>query len=97
MTQPAGPLKIGVIFLGRRRPGFDMDWGWGIEQRVRGWLEKSEFTVFDPGEKAVDDGSLRRSLAACEEAKINAIVVLQTTMGDGRLAPTLAQQWPDPI
>ncbi len=97
MRQPAGPLKIGVVFLGRRRPGFDMDWGRAMEQRVRGWLEKSEFTFFDPGEKAVDDASLRRSLAACEEAKINAIVVLQTTMGDGRLAPTLAQLWPDPI
>jgi L-arabinose isomerase len=97
MTQSAGRLKIGVIFLGRRRPGFDMDWGRATEQRVRGWLQKSEFTVVEPGEKAVDDASLRRSVAACEEAKVNAIVVLQTTMGDGRLAPTLAQLWPDPI
>lgn len=91
------PLKVGVIFLGRRRPGFDMDWGRTMEQRVRSRLEKSEFTIFEPSEKAVDDASLRRSLAACDEAKINAIVVLQTTMGDGRLAPTLGQHWPDPV
>lgn len=97
MTQPAGSLKIGVVFLGRRRPGFDMDWGRAMEQRVRGWLEKSEFTIFEPGEKAVDDASLRRSLAACQEARIDALVVLQTTMGDGRLAPTVAQHWPDPV
>src|SRR5262249_22604135 len=75
----------------------DMDWGRAMEQRVRAWLEKSEFNICEPGEKAVDDASLRRSLAAFEEAKVNAIVVLQTTMGDGRLAPTLAQLWPDPI
>ena len=97
MTQPVGPLKLGVVFLGRRRPGFDMDWGRAMEQRVRGWLEKSGFTICEPSEKAVDDASLRRSLAAFEEARVNAVVVLQTTMGDGRLAPTLAQLWPEPI
>jgi L-fucose isomerase-like protein len=60
-------------------------------------LKKSGFTIVEPGEKAVDDASLRRSLAACETEKTDAIVVLQTTMGDARLAPTLAQLWPDPV
>ena len=27
--------KLGVIFIGRRRPGFDMDWGRAMEERVR--------------------------------------------------------------
>ena len=68
-----------------------------MEDRVRARLKKSGFAIFEPGEKAVDDASLRRSLAACEAEKIDAIVVLQTTMGDARLVPTLAQLWPDPV
>jgi len=89
--------KIGVIFLGRRRPGFDMEWGRGLEERVRGWLRTTPFAIVEPPEKAVDDASLRRALAACETEQVDALVLLQTTMADGRLAPTLAQLWPDPL
>ncbi len=89
--------KLGVIFLGRRRPGFDMEWGRKTEGRVRTWLEEGGWAAFEPGEKAMDEASLRRAVAACEEAGTEAIVLLQTTMGDGRLAPTLAQLWPDPL
>ncbi len=98
MNQPdKTPLKIGLIFLGRRRPGFDMDWGKAMEQRVRMWLQKTDFTIFEPGEKVTDDSSLRKAMSACEAQKPDALVLLQTTMGDGRLAPTLAQLWPDPL
>jgi L-fucose isomerase-like protein len=102
-SQTAGPAakekwpKVGVVFLGRRRPGFDMEWGKVMEQRVRGWLPKTQFSIFEPSEKAVDDASLRRIMAACEAQKVDAIVLLQTTMGDGRLAPTMAQLWPNPL
>ena len=36
-------------------------------------------------------------MAACDAQKVDALVVLQATMGDGRLAPTLAQLWPHPV
>jgi L-arabinose isomerase len=90
-------LRVGVIFTGRRRPGFDMDWGRGMEERVRAQLQLSGFAIFEPPEKAIDEGSLRRVMDACEAQRVEAIVVLQTTMGDGRLAPSLAQLWPDPV
>jgi len=90
-------IRVGVIFLGRRRPGFDMDWGGKMEERVRIWLKETDFLVVEPPEKAIDDGSLRKAMAACDSEKVEALVVLQTTMGDARLAPTLAQLWPDPI
>jgi len=53
--------------------------------------------VVEPAEKAVDDASIRRAVAACAEQGAQALLLLQTTMGDGRLAPTLAQLWPDPL
>ncbi|HEY5913545.1 MAG TPA: L-fucose/L-arabinose isomerase family protein [Verrucomicrobiae bacterium] len=89
--------RVGIIFLGRRRPGFDMEWGRQQEAKVRAWLRESKLTFVEPPEKATDDQSLRRAVAACSEQGAQVLVVLQTTMGDGRLAPTLAQLWPDPI
>lgn len=95
---PNNLIKLGVIFIGRRRPGFDMDWGTAMETRVRATLQtEKDFTCFEPAEKAVDDASLRRALAACAGQAVDAIVILQATMGDGRLAPTVAQLWPDPV
>lgn len=92
-----GKLTVGVVFLGRRRPGFDMDWGRRMEERVRAWLRQTPFAVFESPEKVIDDASLRRVMTTCEAAKVDAVVLLQTTMGDGRLAPTLAQLWPSPL
>jgi L-fucose isomerase-like protein len=89
--------KLGVIFLGRRRPGFDMEWGKQQEAKTRDWLRQGDFSVVEPAEKAVDDASIRRAVAACAEQGAQALLLLQTTMGDGRLAPTLAQLWPDPL
>ena len=97
MSTANSKIKVGVVFLGRRRPGFDMEWGKQMETRVRGSLAKSGFEFFEPSEKAVDDPSLRRVMAECEAQKIDALVLLQTTMGDARLSQTLAQLWPDPV
>lgn len=90
-------LKLGVIFLGRRRPGFDMEWGKRMEDRVRGWLQKSGFAYFEAPEKVIDDTTLRKAMGLFGEKSVDVIVLLQSTMGDARLAPTLAQLWPDPI
>lgn len=97
MNEQVSQPKVGVIFLGRRRPGFDMEWGKVMEQSVRGWVQKAGFDIFEPSEKVIDDASLRRVMTACEGQKVEAIVLLQTTMGDARLAPTLAQLWPHPL
>ncbi len=97
MINTARIPKVGVIFLGRRRPGFDMEWGKVMEQSVRGWLQKTAFDIFEPSEKALDDASLRRVMAQCDAANVDAIVLLQTTMGDARLSQTMAQLWLDPL
>jgi len=90
-------MKIGLIFLGRKRPGFDMQWGRLTEQRVRERVARTECDVFEPPEKAIDHASLRRAVEACERQSVDAIVLLQATMADGRLAPTAAQLWADPL
>jgi L-fucose isomerase-like protein len=89
--------KLGVIFIGRRRPGFDMEWGRKMEEKVRGWISKAGYTVIEPAEKPVDDATLRQAMNGIEKQNPDVIVMLQATMGDGRLAPTMAQLWPDPL
>ncbi|HWF17909.1 MAG TPA: hypothetical protein VG754_01495, partial [Verrucomicrobiae bacterium] len=89
--------KLGVIFIGRRRPGFDMEWGRQMETRVRNWIAQAGYETAEPAQKPVDDTTLRCAMAELEEENLEAMVVLQTTMGDGRLAPTLAQLWLDPL
>ncbi len=89
-------IKLGLIFLGRKRPGFDMDWGGGMEAKAREAVNQTAFEVFEPSQKAVDEASLRQVVAECKEAGVQVLVLLQTTMADGRVAPTLAQIWPYP-
>ena len=89
-------LRLGVVFLGRKRPGFDPEWGQSMEERVRRSLGRQAWEIFEPPHKAVDDGTLRMAVAACLERDVEALVLLQTTMADLRLTPTLAQLWPAP-
>jgi len=90
-------VKLGVVFLGRKRAGFDPEWGKAMTERVRTCVAKTEFDIFEPPEKVTDDASLREAVAACGKAGVDAIVTLQTTVADMRLAPTFSQIWPDPI
>ena len=91
------PPTLGVIFVGRQRPGFDMEWGRHMEERARRALQQTGLVLFEPPKKVIDYLSLRQAMAACETKQADAMVLLQTTMGDGRLAPTFAQLWPDPL
>ena len=90
-------VRIGVLFLRRKRPGFDPEWGKRVEYAVRDTLSKAEFSVFICEVNIVDDSSLRQALRECEKAGIDVLVVLQPTMSDGRLAPVLGQLWDAPI
>lgn len=92
----AKPSTLGVIFLGRQRPGFDMAWGHQMEERARKALQQTGLVLLEPQKKVIDYLSLRQAMAACESNRVDIIVLLQTTMGDGRLAPAFAQLWPDP-
>jgi L-fucose isomerase-like protein len=93
----ASLVKLGLLFLGRKRPGFDPAWGARMEQQVRAAVASTVFEVVEPPEKVVDDPSLRRALDGFRQSGVETVVALQTTMADARMAPTLAQLWRDPI
>ncbi len=89
-------MKLGLIFLGRKRPGFDMEWGAAVDEQVRQAVRRPDWDFVEPAAKVVDEASLRAAMPELRQADVDAVVLLQTTMSDGRLSPTLAQLWPDP-
>jgi L-fucose isomerase-like protein len=50
-----------------------------------------------PSRQVVDDATLRAAVGEFREAGCQTLLVLQPTMGDGRLAPILAQHWDRPL
>ena len=93
----AGAPRIGVIFLGRKRTGFDPDWGQQMNARVREGLAALGLSFFIPTVKICDDASLAAAVGACREEGAEVLLALQTTMSDARLARTITQLWPDPV
>lgn len=87
----------GVVFLGRKRPGFDEEWGAAMAERVTTALSARSWGVFFCPAKAVDDATLRKAVSECKASGCETLIALQTTMSDGRLAPLLAQLWNGPI
>ena len=84
--------KLGVLFLGRKRSGFDAEWGRRMGKRVTDFLMDSTYELRTV-ERAIDNASLQNAVAQCRKAGCTVLIVLQPTMSDGRLAPLLAQQW----
>ena len=95
--QPRPALKAGVLFLRRKRPGFDQQWGASMEQQARRTLMATGLETFIPDIRVVDDVSLREALRGCHEQDCDVLIALQTTTSDGRLAPVLMQMWRDPV
>lgn len=87
--------KVGIVFLGRKRAGFDMEWGKTMMERVRSSL--GSFDWMEPSVNVTDDATIIEAVNQCKAQDVDALVTLQTTMSDARLARTLCQVWPDPV
>jgi len=90
-------LRVGFLVIGRKRPGFDVDWARAMETSAWSALQALAGTAVRPQTRVVDDATLRQVLEVLQQAHCDALVVLQPTMGDGRLAPVLAQLWDAPV
>lgn len=89
--------KLGLLFLGRTRPGFDPEWGAEMKRAIRGFLDSSGYRYFVPSENIPTDAALRDALEKCRREAVDVLVVTQPTVSDGRLAPILAQAWGQPL
>ncbi len=90
-------VRIGLLVIGRNRPGFDPLWGREVQAAAGQALRRLPWPCFEPSAPAVDDASLRQAVAELRQAGCEGLLVIQPTMGDGRLAPGLIQLWAAPL
>jgi L-fucose isomerase-like protein len=94
----AGAEKpIGLLILGRKRPGFDQEWNKLICRRSVTAMEKLGFKCVGFDAPVIDDVTLRAALDGIRAAGCDSLVMLQPSMGNGQLALSLSQAWPEPI
>src|SRR5439155_9288609 len=90
-------MNIGVVGVGRKRPGFDQEWNALMRQRCLGALQALGFTAVGADAPVVDDQTIGAVLERIRHAKCDALLVLQPSLGNGQLALALSQQWSLPI
>lgn len=88
---------LGVLILGRKRPGFDQEWNQIMCRRALAALANLGFNAIGAEVPVVDDLTITAALDRLQQAGCQALVMLQPSMGHGQLALTVAQRWPDPI
>ena len=86
--------QIGLLIMGRKRAGFDPEWGAATRTRILETLEALPYPITVPSENIADEQTLREAVEACRLAGVTVIVVVQPTISDGRLAPLLSRLWP---
>ncbi len=89
----ARTTEVGFLVLRRTRPGFDHEWGGQMEDAAREALRAVGRHPREPDVAVTEPAALPAALAQLERARCETAVVLQPTIGDGRIVPTLAQQW----
>jgi len=100
MQKPAKEMAsapLGVMILGRKRPGFDQEWNQLVCSRAVTALKSLGYKTVGAEKPVVDDATIKAALDHLREAGCQAMVMLQPSMGHGQLALTVAQQWPDPV
>ena len=88
---------LGVLILGRKRPGFDQEWNQVVCGRAVAALKSLGYATVGADKPVVDDATIAVAIQNFKDAKCQAMVMLQPSMGHGQLALTVAQQWPDPV
>jgi len=88
---------LGVLILGRKRPGFDQEWNQIICGRALAALKDLGYATVGAEAPVIDDATIKTALDRIREAGCQALVMLHPSMGNGQLALTVAQQWPDPV
>jgi L-fucose isomerase-like protein len=95
-SQPTS-RPLGVLILGRKRPGFDQEWNKIICDRSLAALQALGYACIGAEAPVVDDATIRAALARVRQAGCDTLVMLQPSMGHGQMALTVSQSWRDPV
>jgi len=90
-------VKVGVLVIGRKRPGFDQEWNLIMRRRAAEALESLGFTSIGAANPVVDDQTISAALGEIRAAGCDSLIILQPSLGHGQLCAAVAQQWPGPV
>ena len=89
---------VGVLTIGRKRPGFDQQWNETTRCRAADALRASGAgTAGLDDVSVVDEQTARAALDRLRQTGCATLLVLQPSMGNGQLALTVAQRWEGPV
>lgn len=89
--------QVGLLIMGRKRAGFDPEWGAATKTRITQALAALPYPVTTPSQNIADEQELRAAVEQCRVADVTVLVVVQPTISDGRLAPLLSRLWSGPL
>ena len=97
MDHAAAVRPLGVMILGRKRPGFDAEWNQIICRRSLELLAELGFTCVGAEAPVVDGASTHACLDRIERGGCNTLVFLQPSIAHGQLALDVMQRWSKPV
>src|SRR5438067_5912893 len=86
---------LGVLTIGRKRPGFDQEWNQIMRRQCAEALRKLGYVDAKIVEPIVDEQTTRAALDQLQHC--SALLILQPSLGNGQLALCVAQQWPKAV
>ena len=96
--QSKEPTPVGLLVIGRKRPGFEQEWNGRVRAAAAEGLRAAGFDpVGAEDTPVVDDQTILAALAKVNAAGCQALVVLQPSLGNGQLSLTVEQHWPHPV
>src|SRR5579864_2001516 len=91
------PRKLGLLTIGRKRPGFDQEWNQIMRTKADEALAACGFEVVAPDQPVIDDQTTRAAIDRIRQARCGSLLVLQPSLGNGQLALTVSQEWDAPL
>jgi L-fucose isomerase-like protein len=91
------PRKLGLLTIGRKRPGFDQQWNQIMRTRADEALKACGFEVIRAEQPVIDDQTIRAALDLVRQRSCEVLLVLQPSLGNGQLALTVSQEWDAPL
>ena len=89
--------RLGVLILGRKRPGFDQEWNQLVCRQSIASLTELGFDCLGAEAPVVDDATTHAALDKVEQARCEALLLLQPSIAHGQLALTVMQRWRWPV
>jgi L-arabinose isomerase len=91
------PAPLGVLVIGRKRPGFDQEWNAVMRRKAGEALAAIGLASVGADTPIVDDQTIDRAMGDITAAGCEALLVLQPSIGNGQLMMSVVQRWPHPI